>query len=146
MTDLRIKTPCRMIITGPSQVGKSTFLVKLLQANQQCFTQPLGTIYWCAGILRQHEMQEIQKQLKDIKFIDGFPGKEIRDGTLIPKDKNACLVLDDLGDQLEKSPELKYIFTMMSHHDNINVFLLLQVLYTPNSFANKRNMYCYSMF
>ena len=127
MTDLRIKTPCRMIITGPSEVGKTTFLVNLLQGDQKCFTEKLGTIYWCGGILRQGEMDEIKKKLKNIKFIEGFPSEKIRDGTLIERGGNACLVLDDLGHDLEKSPELKYIFTMISHHDNVNVFLLLQV-------------------
>jgi len=127
MTDLRINTPCRMILTGPSSVGKTTLLVKLLQADQKCFTEKLGIIYWCTGVLRDHEMKEIKKQLKNVKFIEGFPGEQIKKGTLIPKGENACLVLDDLGDQLERSQELKYIFTMMSHHDNINVFLLLQV-------------------
>jgi len=127
MTDLRIRTPCRIIVTGPSDIGKSTFLVRLLRANEKCFTQKLGTIYWCGGILRDREMKEIKQQLEDVQFIEGFPGEQIKNGTLIPKGENACLVLDDLGHELEKSPELKYIFGMMSHHDNINVFLLLQV-------------------
>ena len=127
MTDLRIEVPCRMIITGPSNSGKTTLLINLLEANQKCFNEKLGKIYWCGGILREEETKLIRKKLGNVTFIEGFPAEEIKNGTLVPKNENACLILDDLGHELEKSQELKYIFTMMSHHDKINVFLLLQV-------------------
>ena len=153
MADLRIQCPCRMVISGMTMVGKTHFLVQLLKAGENCFTEKFSTIFWCTGILRKDEMNALEAQFSDIRFIEGFPEEKLMNGTLIPKNKNACLVIgklqfnimltsyfnavcvvDDLGHVLERSNGLKYVFSMLSHHDKVNVFLLLQV---RNVLSNK---------
>jgi predicted AAA+ superfamily ATPase len=86
-----------MIISGVTSVGKTYFLKQLLAAGEKCFTEKFSEIIWCTSILREQETRELKALFKNIKIIEGFPAEKIEKGTLIPRNKNACLVLGEFN-------------------------------------------------
>ena len=85
------KTPCRIIVAGPSQCGKTTFTRQLLRSASRAFDRSVRKIVYCYG--------ESQRCFRDmhregIHFHHGIP-KNIE--SLFPKHlRPGILVLDDL--------------------------------------------------
>ena len=45
--DLKFQTPAAICISGPSQCGKSSFIVKLIQNRDKLFNQTFTRLYYC---------------------------------------------------------------------------------------------------
>jgi predicted AAA+ superfamily ATPase len=51
MTDIRFKTPSSIMISGPSQYGKTVLKLKLLKDLDEMFVGELFNIIYCYGTL-----------------------------------------------------------------------------------------------
>lgn len=126
--DLRMSTPVRMVVCGPSQVckyvkhifkekvilkrvlihtymqlqhtcfqvGKSFFVVEMLQSSEKMFDKTFDKILWAYGIEQDFFFKQIQKKLPQVEFVSGFPENELLDDSFISKHKNLCIVLGKL--------------------------------------------------
>ena len=110
-----IENSVSVLISGPSNSGKTFFVSKFIKNRDRLMSPPPKRIVWCYTIW-QEAYDEIEAD-----FVQGVPDFDYFDG------QPTILVLDDLmGQDLEKVT--KY-FTRGSHHLNITVFYLVQNLF-----------------
>ena len=120
---LKFKHPFTCIISGPSQCGKSTFCVKLINNLKRLCTEPnFSSILWCFS-----ESSAVP-QLPNVHFQKGVPQVENATG------KPVLIILDDLL-QEAYSKDVCDLFTKGSHHRNISVILITQNLFHQSRFS-----------
>jgi hypothetical protein len=121
----QFKHPFGARIVGPTQAGKSHFVIKLLRNVSHYISPPPTKIYWAFGERNEKQMQQIQENSPlPIHFIEGLPNIEE-----FTSDENNLLILDDLMSAASKSISISDLFTRASHHRNMSVILILQNLY-----------------
>jgi len=130
--DLRLQTPARIILLGPSMSGKSTWLLELLKNQEKTFKEEFDFIVYCTGI----EQPEFEKKLKeyfspDLKIFYNLPTEKILTKKLFINKKNPCIILDDMASEIKNTKILSDLFTKISHHTNLTVILTVQTLFWP---------------
>lgn len=108
---LHLKTPSTLIVCAPSQGGKTSLVRKMIKRD--IYGKKLKKVKWCYSYSQPWFVEE-----PEIDFVQGLPENY---------DNAELIVLDDLMSRLnEKVAEL---FTVISHHRNINVILMVQNLF-----------------
>ena len=69
--DLRFRNDRVMTIAGPSQSGKTHFVLKLLDQRQEHFVSPLNSVLWCYGIYDPALHRQLEN--RGYKFALCFP-------------------------------------------------------------------------
>lgn len=109
---LHLKSPSSTIICGGSQSGKTSLVRKMLKNG--IYGRKLKKVKWCYSYSQPWFLEE-----PDINFVEGLPDNY--------DDGADCIVLDDLMHRL--NDKIGELFSVISHHRNVNVILLLQNLY-----------------
>lgn len=126
VVDVRMRAPATTVIAGPTGSGK-TVLLKDLIAGSDTVThdQPHEIVYCYSEWQRAYdEMRE--NSPRPLRFVRGMIDPEDE----IPKDgRHRWLVVDDLMDELVGKSLLDRLFTVLSHHLNLSVFLVVQNLF-----------------
>lgn len=129
-------TPFSMICAASSKSGKTTLIRDLLVNHYRIFDQPLDEIVW---LYHQNAYDgDLEQYLKDnlnipIRFVQGFPADEIRNGDLFKTKGLKCLILDDVVVSALKSPVFIDLFTIISHHMNVVVIAIIQNLHADTA-------------
>ena len=124
------KTPCSIIVAGPSQCGKTTFTRQLLRSASRAFDRPVRRIVYCYGE-PQRCFKDMQRE--GIHFHKGIP-KNIQ--SLFPKHlRPGILVLDDLMRDCGEDQHVLDLFTRGSHHSDVTCIYLTQNLFPPGKYA-----------
>jgi hypothetical protein len=129
-TDLKLHVPSTILISGPSQCGKTTLIESLL-TEPDCFNHQFNEICWVhAPHAENKALFERLKGALPIKFREGYPDKDITDNTLFKRpNRPNLLVLDDiLVNPSTPYKSLYNLFNIFSHHQNITVILTVQNL------------------
>ena len=63
---------CKFLLSGPTNVGKSTFVFELLKHADGAFTKPINTIYFCYSV-DQPLYAEMKKAIPHITFFERSP-------------------------------------------------------------------------
>ena len=122
--------PTTIVLAGPTQCGKTHFLVTAILDRR--FRPEPQRIVWIYGEWQQ-VYEELAQQLPHIQFVKGFT-TELYD-TFDPKTRN-LLILDD---QMEnkaahrrgENAVVKF-FTQGSHHRNLTVVYIVQNLFNQD--------------
>ena len=94
-----------MMVVGPSQSGKTTFVLSLIHERKALFDQSPNRIVWCCA------MKQAAPQNRGFVIIEGLPQlTDIRAYDLV--------VLDDLMMESFKSEDVTALFTRAVHHPN----------------------------
>ena len=126
--DATIKTPCKIIISGPSNVGKSKFTFNLLKHRDSLFGEnAFASIYYFYGKPNKG-ISELrawsERENVNLYLIEGLESFDINEIIDI-KNQHVLIIFDDLMEQVLQ-PEFTSLFTMHSHHSNISVVLIVQ--------------------
>ena len=113
--DLRLKHPFSCVVNGPSGVGKTEWIRKLIYYRDDLITNPPDRIIWCYA-----EYQAIYGQMEGIEFIEGL------NYTLIPGKKH-LIVLDDLMMSVNK--DITQLFVGGRHRDISVIFVTHNIFY-----------------
>jgi len=130
--------PFTLLLSGPSKVGKTTLIQKILcQARGGLVRAPPTSILYCYS-----RWQEIYDEIKSgcpsgaatfnaprLAFQEGLPDLENID----PRE-NTLLVLDDLMDECGRDSSVLNLFTTDSHHKSVSVIFV-----THNVFSNYKH-------
>ena len=129
--DLRFKSDRVMCVSGPSQSGKTSFVLQLLQQRNELFQRPLTTVLWCYGV----PDAQLQRVLQDrgYKAHRGLPSEN----EIAP---HSICVLDDLLTESETSKDVTNMCTRMAHHRSCFVILIMQNLFPPGKEARTRSL------
>lgn len=122
--DLLLKHPFRLIAAGPSSSGKTVFVRRLLEHNNELTTlreNPLS-VTWVYG-----QWQEIYNQPipdVEISYTRSLPSE-----TEIKTNNTKLIVIDDLMSELAGDKRLSALFTKGSHHIGVSVIFIMQNLF-----------------
>ena len=130
--DIRFRQPSNILISGPSQSGKSNFIYKLLLYKNQLINPiPKTIIYVYSG---QHPLvaKLIQKGVVN-KVLKNLPENYETLENLISshKEHGSILVIDDALYHLR--PYLPQVFEVLSHQQNCTVIFVTQNIFVDSS-------------
>src|SRR5688572_247633 len=115
----RLRWPFNMIVSGPSQSGKTEFVKKLILGANDCILDPPEKIMFYYSEY-QKGYEEIASK---VEFVEGLP-------TSLPTGEvRTLIILDDLMNSAGNSKEISLLFTRGSHHRNMSVCLILQIFF-----------------
>ena len=109
-----ISHPFNMVVAGPSQSGKTWWVMRLL-SNPQMIEPRIEKI-----IYHYSEWQPTYEKMNNVEFVKGLPG-DLPDGK-----QRTLLILDDLMTESSNNPEITLLFTRGTHHRNCSVVLIAQ--------------------
>ncbi len=121
--DARFRHNGSMILAGPSQSGKTTFILKLLRHRHLLFDIPLKRVYWYYGVYQPEVHQRLQAESETV-LQEGLPASfdQVQPYSLI--------VLDDLMREIKSAKDsVTNLFTRIAHHKNCFVILVTQNLF-----------------
>lgn len=145
---LQFETPSSLLVCGPSNSGKTSFVKRLLENASLMFKTPPKYILYCYGSVWQPIFDEMEKCVKNIRFFKGLPTEDefldIRDSN----DGHFVCVLDDLMSQSSNSSFVEKIVYAGSHHLNMTIVCLMQNLYQKGKVMRtiSLNMHYYILF
>lgn len=124
--DARFKCPFGLIASGPSQVGKTSFVFNLIQQADSLIDQPLDYIFWFYGEYND-TIRLIETVYKDkIQPVQGLPEDFDQ---YIKKGQFGLHIYDDLMVESVSSRALTSMITKKCHHRSVSWILILQNLF-----------------
>jgi hypothetical protein len=115
---LKFKHPCTIIIAGPTQSGKSTFVQNLIDLKDILFDQKITEVIYC---LPQGQSNNLNLN-SSIIIHEGIP-----DAQIFEDQTPRLVILDDLMRETDKN--VVDLFTRGSHHQNISVIFITQNIF-----------------
>jgi hypothetical protein len=122
--DPRLLHPFTAMVCGPTQCGKTRFVMQLIR-NANFIYPPPERIIWCFGCY-----QDEYRNTDCIEFVEGIPCFDILDG------RRTLLIIDDL--MSETDDRVTKLFTKGSHHKNASVVYISQNVF--NKGKENRNI------
>lgn len=120
----------RMIVSGSSATGKSTFVEKLVNNDNGILTKDFDKIIYLQGV-ETDSSKRLQEKFRDRMIVfDGIPPERV----LLPLCKepgNCLLVIEDLDQQACSSPLVSKFFTVFGHHYDVSLILSTQNIFCP---------------
>lgn len=137
--DVKLKSPCTVVISGPTGSGKTELLIDLIQNSDKVATPSPSEIVYCYGVW-QDKFSRIEDQ---VRLHNGMIDIE----NDIPKDgKNRWLIIDDLMGEQSGTKEMNSLYTKFSHHLNISVFFVVQNLFVKENRTLSLNSHYFFIF
>lgn len=132
----RIGLPFRLLVSGPSLVGKTKMVMELLRNQSKLFQEPFARVYYCIGgdlFTESHEKQALEMETchSNLQYIVGMPN--LRDIYNEPGEK--FVIFDDMSDQVLSSKECYLLWQRYSHHTKTSCALILQNYYEEGKYA-----------
>lgn len=125
------KTPSSILVVGPSNSGKTTFVKRLLLETLDLFQTRPSRVVYCYG-LWQPMFQDLKAQ--GVTFHEGIP-QESDLKRWFGKARGGVMIMDDLMADGGDDKTVLNIFTQHSHHMNITVLYLCQDLFPKGKYA-----------
>ena len=134
--DLRLKSAATIILSGSSGCGKTQLAEQIVCENKNIFTSPFEEVVWCFGRHADdtkmfiHIRSVLEKDNVALHLHEGCPYEAIESNTLFEKPRSAhkALIIDDLFSSPTQNKTLQECFSVLSHHLNITVILIIQNL------------------
>ena len=131
MMDLRFRNDRVMCVAGPSQSGKTHFVLNLLDRRQEHFIRPLDKVLWCYGV-PDAPLQRLLES-KGYQLHRGLPNES----DIAP---DSICVMDDLLTESQSSKEVTNMCTRLAHHKPCLVILIVQNLFPAGKEARTRSL------
>ena len=129
---LQFKSPSSILISGPSQAGKSTLTFKILKNADGMFEKPPSKIL-VAYKVWQPIYDQMEHAIPNIEFLQGLPSKSDLE-MLSNQGPHSILVLDDLLIEITESVEILSLFTTYVHHFHITTIFITQNLFSSSKY------------
>ncbi len=126
--DIRFQCPFSMVISGPSNSGKTFFVKTLLQNAGKLISKKIDNIVFIYSVWQPLYDDLLKMYNNNIKFIEGIP-QTLDDDVLFPVNKTSLVVIDDFMQEASSNKEIERLFTVYVHHKNLNVIYILQNLF-----------------
>jgi hypothetical protein len=116
--DPRLQHPFTCMVVGPTQSGKTQFVLRMIKHCVNFVTPPPERIVWCFGCYQN----DFGKLSENVEFVEGIPNADLLDGV-----KRTLIIIDDL--MSETNDRVTHLFTKGSHHKNASVVYISQNLF-----------------
>lgn len=116
---LKFIAPATCLVSGPSQSGKTTWIVKVIQDAESLFTLPPQRVIYCYSEYSPKFAElpshvELQQGFPDMKSLRADPSS------------HKLVILDDLMQEASKTSQLDSLATRGCHHLCVSLFILVQ--------------------
>lgn len=129
--DLRLQNDRVMCVAGPSQAGKTEFVLQLLKARHMIFRESIKSVLWCYGI--QDSRLQWSLQQEGYRSLRGLP----KESDLEPY---SICILDDLLSQSESSKEVTNMCTRAAHHKPCFIIIISQNIFPAGKQARTQSL------
>jgi hypothetical protein len=134
--------PATIGVFGPSQVGKTTFVLKLIENVESMFmTKPQRILYCYSAWQSSYEKLE---NLPYVTLNEGVPTRAQMEEFTFDR-QPTLLVLDDLMSKIIKDPDVQHYVTVLGHHNNIGIVLIMQAIFPQGKCARTISLNCHYM-
>jgi hypothetical protein len=134
----KLKTPMVMSIIGPSQCGKSFFIVKLVENRDTMFTCHFQRIIYCVPESLAHRNNPIFTKIKDsfstAELVYGLPSISKLNLDL-DTTSPSLVIIDDQMSEFLNSKEMLDLAIIKSHHFQINCIWSSHNMFCPSRFG-----------
>ena len=135
--DLKFQTPCSICVSGPSQSGKSQWILKLIKNRDLLFTERFHELYYCipenVSHNPNHKFEEIKKSYPSARICYGLP--DVTKLNLNFDNTSKLLIIDDLMTEFLASFQMVKLLSVEVHHCNITTIFTLHNLFVPSKFG-----------
>ncbi len=127
MVLLPFKSPCTVGLYGGTQVGKSTWIERVIEHSDSMFTTPPVWIVYSYGVFddRYRKLQELKPNMV---LYHGVPSESEME-KYTSSGQPGLLILDDVINTVLKDDKAETLFLRSSHHLNFSVMLTSQNLF-----------------
>ena len=126
--DSTLHTPFNMVISGPTQAGKSELTKEVIRRRSEIMNPPVKHVVYCYGTSSIIFKEKIDAELPDVTMHKGLPeslGDEIGTPYLY--------IFDDLMQEVSNGKsKCDKMFTRGSHHNNCSIIFITQNFYYDN--------------
>ena len=129
--DLRLKCFFTMLVSGPSNSGKTTFVKNLLIRRNVLYDKPPRKVFWFYKVY-QHMYDDMLRLNIVHEFIEGMCTMDWLEANLNDDQDNCTIVMDDMA--MEATEDTAKIFSVGAHHAKVNVIFICQNLFTRNKY------------
>ena len=130
--------PFNMIISGPSQSGKTYFVMQMLKDKQ---IVPYPDAVYLFYAVHQTLFDDLKRQGVIIDSFKGIEGAlSLLEGS--DKQKSKLFIFDDLQIEVVNSREISSLFKYGTHHMNASAILIWQNMYPQGSQARELTLQC----
>ena len=133
-----LNTPCNIIISSPSQGGKSTFVYRLLKHDM--FRETPEKILYCYNSVWQPMFSTLESEMDNISFHYGMPSKDDLETFQTLSSSHSVIVFDDLMIDAMNTDAILKLFTIGTHHNNCSVILLTHNLFLKSKHSRTLNL------
>jgi hypothetical protein len=134
--------PTNICLYGATQSGKTTFVLKIIEHVDIMFTIQPQRILYCYGSW-QSGYEHLTKA-DNIKMHDGIPTRATIDEFSYDKTPT-LLILDDLLTDIVNNTDVHHYVTVMSHHNNMAIIMLMQSIFPKGTYARTISLNCHYM-
>jgi hypothetical protein len=136
----KFECPFAMSISGPSQVGKSQFILNLIRFRNELFTAKFTRIIYCQpeslSRARNDFFEKIKKEVPFAELVYDLP--KLSELQLDSNNSPCLLVIDDLMSSFLNSNEMSQLLSIHVHHANITCIFTLQNYFHPSRFGKDK--------
>ena len=118
--------PFSMVISGPSNCGKSFFVKDIIANAEKIISAKLDNIVYIYSCWQP--LYDNLLKIRSINFVQGIP-ESLCDDTLLPPNLNNLLIIDDMMESASHNIEVQKVFTKYVHHRNLSCIYLVQNLF-----------------
>ena len=136
--------PSRILVAGPTQSGKSHWILSLLREREKQYPVKFDRVIFCTPYthLKEDYCNELKKIVPDIEFLGELP--DIESDSLGTSGIKTLLICDDLMDEFFESKQMNSVLTALSHHGSISLIVTVQNLHIQRKDSvTKRSQFSY---
>lgn len=127
--DFTLKMGSSMLVCGPTQSGKSTFVHNIIKHRDVLFNVKPSKIYWFYGTYNADLLNK-----PDIIITEGLPE------SFHNIEPNSVIILDDLMHEATNHKGVTSLFTRLVHHQKLFVISMTQNFYQQSKDARTRRL------
>ena len=128
--DFRLRNGSSMLVSGPTQAGKSTFVHGRLRHSSEIFGTHAPKVYWFYGQYNEHLSTKPYVTNEGLPDTAGFENIE----------PYSVVVLDDLMEEAKNHRGVTALFTKLVHHKKLFVISITQNFYQQSKDARTRRL------
>ena len=141
---LQLKHPFRMLISGPSGIGKSRFVFDQIIARIDSINKKIMRIFYYYGTYDSKFHSELQSTAKSVYGIDVQFEKGISnvDPEILDPALPSLLIFDDLFMEIQQNQTLASYFTRETRHKNTSIILIQQTIFGRGKYSREISLNC----
>lgn len=135
--DLKFQVPASICVSGPSQSGKSHWILKLIKNRDKMFPIQFYEILYCVpehlGMTPNPIFEKIKESFPTAQLVSGLP--DVTRLNLNFDETPKLLIIDDLMTEFLASYSMVKLLSIETHHYNITTVFTLHNLFAPSKFG-----------